>query len=243
MISWVGKDEFEIDDIRFTIDISPGGRNRRMSTENNFTLVKPKSYINDYLALEDSKVSYIVELGMFQGGSIVFFDKIFKPRRIVGIDISPNKIGPLENYIARTGRPIKTYYHSSQDDASLLASIFAKDLDGKLDLVVDDASHMYEITKKSISILFPMLSPGGMYIIEDWAWSHGPNAQVDTHPWHNKPALTNLIFDLIVALGGNQGIAKIEINHNMAKITKARPGNSDGFLGDLSLRGREMVQI
>jgi hypothetical protein len=40
------------------------------------------------------------------------------------------------------------------------------------DLVIDDAAHVYGQTKRSFECLFPTLAPGGLYIIEDWAWEH-----------------------------------------------------------------------
>ena len=42
-------------------------------------------------------------------------------------------------------------------------------MDGEpLDLVIDDASHLYGPTMASFEVLFPRLRPGGLYVIEDW---------------------------------------------------------------------------
>ena len=242
MIKWTGKDEFEIGGIKFTIDITPGPK-RRQSTDGNFTLVKTKSYLRDYVALGDGSFPHIFELGIFQGGSLVFFDKLFKPERLVGLDITPTKIDALENYIQNSAPHIKTYYNASQGDAKLLASIVRDDFDGRLDLVVDDASHLYELTKTSISVLFPLLQPGGVYVIEDWAWSHRPNAQRKDHPWHGRPALTNLVFEVVAELGGGKEIEDIYINNNLVKIRKAATSSGQQLFEQNALRARKMTLI
>jgi cephalosporin hydroxylase len=242
MIKWIGETEFELDGINFTIDIT-AGPNRRQSTDRNFTIVKTKSYIQDYVALADGQFSHILELGLFQGGSLVFFDKMFKPDRMVGLDISPTKIAALENYLKTDAPHIKTYYKSSQDDVALLQSIVKDDLRGRLNLVVDDASHLYELTKASIATLFPLLEPGGTYIIEDWAWSHRLNGQTPQHPWYAKPALTNLLFEIVVELGSTEEIDDIYINNNLIKIRKARGSHSGPVFQNERLRGRGLILI
>lgn len=241
MLRWLNDQKFSIDDINFTIDINPGP-NRRISKDNDFTIVKTKSYISFYELME-KKFEYILELGLFQGGSLVFLDKLFKPNKLVGIDISSKKIDPLEKYINNGAGHIKTYYNSSQDDEKLLNDIVRKHFNGKLDLVVDDASHQYDLTKKSFSTLFPMLNAGGTYIIEDWAWSHRDNAQRAEHPWYKKPALTNLLFEIVVELGSNSEIDDIYINNNLIRIKKAINGTFRPVLENNKLRGRNSTLI
>ena len=74
-----------------------------------------------------------------------------------------------------------------------------------LDLVIDDASHLYEPTKASFETLFPMLRPGGIYIIEDWGWAHCKEFQSPDHPYFGgKLALTTLIFELVEATASLQ---------------------------------------
>jgi len=239
MLNWKNDSEFEIDGVQFTIDITPGSK-RRESLDKDFTLVKTKSYIADYVALQSEKFDHILELGIFQGGSIVFFDKLLAPKKMVGLDISRDSIKALDHYIESDAPHIKTYYKSSQDDYSLLKSIVDDDLNGQLDLVVDDASHLYEFTKKSFEHLFPMLKPGGLYLIEDWAWGHRPNGQTKNHPWFKRSAMTNLIFELIVELGSNNDIEDIRINNNMVKIRKSVNSKSTTVLDNLALRGRKL---
>ena len=63
------------------------------------------------------------------------------------------------------------------------------DLGGGLDLVIDDGSHLAEPTRTSFDTLFPLLAPGGFYIIEDWAWEHWPEFQDPGHAWAAEESL------------------------------------------------------
>lgn len=237
MLNWKDDNTFSIDDILFTIDTTPGSK-RRLSEEGNFTLVKPKKYIDEYTDLTKEEFNHVIELGMFQGGSIVFLDKLFSPKCLIGVEIVPTKLEALESYIEKESRPIKTFYGSSQDDVSLLKNIVQDEMGGNLDLVVDDASHLYEQSKVSLTTLFPLLKPNGLYIIEDWAWSHRPNAQESSHVWFDKPALTNLVVELVAELGRTGEIDNIYISNNMVKIRKAKNSISSPLFSKEAMRYR-----
>ena len=53
----------------------------------------------------------------------------------------------------------------SQDDKKFLLDVLGEM--GGVDVVLDDGSHKMKHIKKSLSILFPQLSEGGIYMIED----------------------------------------------------------------------------
>ena len=243
VLHWVSNKEFFIEETGFSIDITEGP-DRRESTDEFFTLVKTRKHIEDYLCLQDEGFENVLELGMFQGGSIVFFDKLLKPKRLAGVDIKSERIGALERYIERGASHIKTHYNSSQDDEALLKNIVETDLNGSVDLIVDDASHLYELTRKSFLILFPLLEPGGLYIIEDWAWSHREGSQQPAHPRYDKPALTNLVFELIVELAGNRDIEEVSVNNTMVKIRKSsKASGGRGVLESMRLRDKKLFTV
>lgn len=56
-------------------------------------------------------------------------------------------------------------FQGSQDDESFLRGVVQKI--GKLDVVIDDGSHDNRHVRKTFEILFPLLAPGGIYVIED----------------------------------------------------------------------------
>jgi cephalosporin hydroxylase len=242
MLNWTGDKTFTLGNTHFTLDIS-SGYDRRPSQAGNFTLVKNRSYLRDYLRLKNNRYEHILELGVFQGGSMVFFDKLFKPKKIVGVELASEPVGALDAYIQSEAPHMKVFYNSSQDDEDLLRRIYQQELGGQIDLVVDDASHLYAQTRKSLEVLFPLLSPGGTYLIEDWAWSHRNAAQGKNHPWKKLPAMTNLIFQLIAELGTKNEIEDVYINNNHVRITKARRSDSLAVLNDLALRGKKMKLI
>ena len=160
---------FQIDGMQFRVDMSAGNQ-RKPSDETTFTIVKNKPYLDLYAELARAiGPKSILELGIFQGGSFVLLDKMFRPEKIAAVDISAAPIDPLVKYTERfPNRAV--HFSTSQDDEFALGRIIDTDLGGRLDLVVDDASHIYELSRRSFEILFPRLSPGGTYIIEDWAW-------------------------------------------------------------------------
>ena len=58
-------------------------KERRSSCSESFTIVKMEPYLHFYESLAPSfSPRSILELGIFQGGSYVFLDKLFKPRRM-----------------------------------------------------------------------------------------------------------------------------------------------------------------
>jgi hypothetical protein len=75
----------------------------------------------------------------------------------------------LDGYIADRGLGdvVQPHYAVDQGDTDTIRAL-ATDLGGPLDLVADDASHVLDPTRASVEALFPLLRPGGLYVIEDW---------------------------------------------------------------------------
>ena len=113
-------------------------------------------------------------------------------------------------------------------------------------MIIDDASHHYDLTKQSFQIAFPYLKDGGYYIIEDWSWAHWPENQSDTHGWSAQPALTNLIIELVVLLPSSDFIEWINVRQGYV-IVKKKPSlhkASPLNIGDtLRTRGNPLVKI
>lgn len=232
---------FEMDGTRFIIDVRPG-KDRGKSTRDGFVLVKTQPFLDFYRSLTPRAPRTILELGMFEGGSLVYFDKLFRPEQLVGVDIR-DEIPALEEY-RKTKEHIQTFYRLSQAD-SQLPSILRQQFPHGIDLIVDDASHHYALTREAFHLCFPLLRPGGLYVVEDWAWSHQPQYQRSAHPWYDKPALTNLIFEWIVNLACNGQLVDITVRRELAVLTKGG-GGADAIALDEGLhhlRGRRLEQI
>ncbi len=202
--------EFSLGGESFVVDTSEG-RHRRPSDSEAFTIVKNEPYIQIYqsLAAEFSPRS-ILELGIFQGGSYVLLDKLFGPRRMSAVELSPQPVAPLMRYIGATQNRF-VHFSTSQSDREVLEQIVRDELANELDLVVDDASHSYEQTKASFEVLFPLLRPDGVYLIEDWSWAHDPGYQSPDGPRGNRTALSNLLFEHIMLMGSTSLIAEIRV--------------------------------
>ena len=160
----------------------------------------------------------IMEIGTFDGGSVAFWNEFFGPDKLVAIDLASRAdSGYFRKYVAKRGleTKIKTYWSTDQTDVGRLRSIVESEFDGPLDLVIDDASHLYGPTKKTFETLFPRLRPGGLYVIEDWSWGCWPFLPVDFRPHGSE--LPRLVHELTNAAGsmtpflvGAQGTQTIE---------------------------------
>ena len=110
----------------------------------------------------------MLEIGVAKGGSLSLWRRWFGPAAtIFGIDINP----ACARYDGRNA----SVRIGSQSDAAFLNRVV--DEMGGLDIVLDDGSHQMADVRASFDALFPRLSPGGLYMIEDmhaayWA-SHG----------------------------------------------------------------------
>src|SRR6266436_4809387 len=213
---------FSLGGEKFVIEVAVPEKDRRPSTSDAFTIVKSEPYLRVYedLASVLSPRS-ILELGIFHGGSYVFLDKLFKPRRMSALDIRPQPVEPLLHYVSRNENRF-VHFGTSQQDGEVLKQIVLGELTDELDLVVDDASHTYEETRASFEFLFPLLSPGGVYVIEDWSWAHHPDYQSPDAPFSRRRALSNLLFEQIMLMGSTLLISEIRVWRFLYLIHKAK---------------------
>lgn len=106
-----------------------------------------------------------LEIGVSKGGSLQMWRKFFGPEAVIyGIDI-------LESCAALNGQAAQVRI-GSQDDPAFLRSVV--DEMGGLDLVLDDGSHHMQHIEASLDVLFPLLSDGGTYMIEDLHTAYWP---------------------------------------------------------------------
>jgi predicted O-methyltransferase YrrM len=163
-------------------------------------------------------VRTLLELGMYQGGSIALWREALGCR-VIGIDLSaPPKTAQLvDRYIRESCSEdeVFCYWRTNQTDADSLRSIVARHGAGTLDVVIDDASHLYAPTRRSFEILFPLLRPGGVYVIEDWTAGERPDFQSPEGP------IARVIHELIDQLGtGVWPIRSIDVRPGCVMISK-----------------------
>lgn len=178
---------------------------------NYFALYKIKPLMDQYARFWTLKPQFspknIIEFGIWDGGSTALWFEYFKPQKLVAIDIMPkNDSDYFRRYLKSRGisENIKTYWNIDQTDSKKIIPIIEEEFDEPIDLVIDDASHAYEATKITFEMIFPLLRPGGLYIIEDWAWGHWKDYQSLDHPFLGKMIEpTKLLFELVEATGSS----------------------------------------
>jgi methyltransferase family protein len=121
-------------------------------------------YDRHFSPFRDKNVK-LLEIGVFQGGSLELWREYFGPRAaIFGIDKNPE-------CAHRVDAPNQVRI-GSQADPAFLRSV-AAELGGP-DIVIDDGSHIGRHQRASFFTLFPLLSEGGLYVIEDIHTSYWP---------------------------------------------------------------------
>ena len=107
----------------------------------------------------------LLELGIYKGGSLLLWRDYFPRGVIVGLDLNPVTLDDP------TGR-IRVY-QGMQQDTALLDRIAEETAPEGFDVIIDDCSHIGELTRLSFWHLFDNhLKPGGLFVIEDWSCSY-----------------------------------------------------------------------
>lgn len=114
----------------------------------------------------------MLELGVFRGESVRMWAEYFPNATIVGVD------NDLSQFVWTPVPRNLQLLESDQADPHLAAL-------EPLNIIIDDASHLSSLTIKSFELLYPILAPGGIYVVEDThssyhAWYYGaPDACPD----------------------------------------------------------------
>lgn len=141
----------------------------------------------------------LLELGVNKGGSLLLWRDYFEKGVIVGLDINPVDLDDP------TGRI--HVYQGQQQDLALLDRISEEVAPEGFDVIIDDCSHIGELTRISFWHLFDNhLKPGGIYSIEDWGtgyWDRSfdgkqyePRAKSDSRALYMSARLTSFVMKI-----------------------------------------------
>jgi SAM-dependent methyltransferase len=123
-----------------------------------------RSYEDYFRPLLNQDVK-LLELGVYHGGSLLLWRDYFENGVIAGLDLNPVNIDDA------TGRI--RIYQGMQQDTELLDRIAKETAPEGFDIIIDDCSHIGELTRISFWHLFDNhLKPGGLFVIEDWSASY-----------------------------------------------------------------------
>jgi predicted O-methyltransferase YrrM len=233
-LQWLSDEQLLVGDTHFSLsaDRSEGVK----SEPDEFALLKSRSMIEAFTREAPERVEYVIDLGVFKGGSVLFLQEMFEPRRLVGVDLLEWHRGPLESRIAQQGLSdsVRLYYGIDQGDHYALARIMKENFpDGEIDLVIDDCSHLYGPTRASLNFLLPRVRPLGLYVIEDWGWAHWPGEewQGADAQYRDETALSNLVLELVMTAASRPDIiGKLTITRDSIYMTKGWPATDpEGF--------------
>jgi predicted O-methyltransferase YrrM len=142
------------------------------SSGDRLFIQKPQRLVERYVEIcKQFRQGAIVELGIAAGGSTALISLLAQPRKLVACELHDKPVAALTEFIDTHGASatVRPFYGVNQSDRARLAEIIDTEFpDQRLDLVIDDASHLYNETRASFEVLYPRLRPGGMFVIEDW---------------------------------------------------------------------------
>jgi SAM-dependent methyltransferase len=242
-----GSQDFILEGIRFKVLL--GGYTSRDTDKEGVVLLKPWPFVQDEIAaLGDLGVRRMLEFGIYKGGSAVLWSLLLPLERYVGVDLQERELAfPEDVTTHQRWRAVRLFGGVSQADRAAVRGILATEFSRPLDLVVDDASHQHLLTKAAFETAFPHLRPGGIYLVEDWAWAHRPGPWRDpTHGWFNAPSLVNLIFELTLLSASRPDIIpRIVITPGFVAVHRgtAKLGEDFTIAGSTVDRGRPLQPI
>lgn len=98
----------------------------------------------------------VCELGVLNGLGLDMLKDMFPQGLVAGVDFNPGSRWP-----EGTKRIVLPQDH-------LELPMRLRNYSTQWDLIIDDASHRGLLTQASFDLLWPLVSPGGFYVIEDW---------------------------------------------------------------------------
>ena len=125
-----------------------------------------------------------MEIGSFYGNASAAMFFYFKNSNIYGADINPDM------FRYKSSR-VNNFYVNSQSKASINDNILNKGI--KFNLIIEDASHMLKDQIISLFMLFRILEPGGIFIIEELDF---PETREDMRINMSQPDLKKILISI-----------------------------------------------
>jgi hypothetical protein len=122
------------------------------------------SHHHDYLRFYESRFQYLrnekftfIEIGVFKGASVAMWGEYFPKATIVGVDYTPE--------CAQYASDRVNIEIGDASNPEFLKSLVKKY--GAPTIVIDDGSHRWDHQILALQTFFPMLKPGGHFVLED----------------------------------------------------------------------------
>jgi cephalosporin hydroxylase len=217
-IQWLSEREFALEGVTFECTYDDYSRK---TNDKRFAILKARGMLDQYAAIfAETRPKNMLEFGIFQGGSPALYALWLDLDKFVGVDICA-PVTAFDDFCRthEAGRRIRSYYGVSQTDRRRIEEIVRTEFCGApLDVVIDDASHLYATTRRTFEIAFPLLRPGGLYVIEDWGWAHWPGSQF----FIGQTPMSMLIMELIMLCASRSDIVSdVRVFPSFAFIRKS----------------------
>lgn len=136
-------------------------------------------------------------------------------------------------------------FQGDQNDTSFLKAVATKI--GRLDVIIDDGSHVNEHAIKTFETLFPLLDEDGIYVVEDTQTSYWPGFGGTSNDLNYPKTIMNYFKGLADSLNNqefikpgyvpsyfDQHIVALHFYHNLIFIFKGNNNEGSNFIRDNS---------
>ena len=240
---WHDDEHLTVGDTKFLVTGDTDTWKTAETDSERFFLMKDRWDVQAVSKYLPEPVPKMIEFGIFKGGSIALYEQLYSPERLVGVDVDTERVKPLDRWLEKrqaTDR-VRLYYGTDQEDKEKLRAIAHDNFsDRSLDAVIDDASHHYEPSKTSLNVFLPYLRPGGIYLIEDWAWAHWQGDRDFQEAFgsilheNEKTPMTSLVFDAVMFSASRPDIiSAVSIDPSRVVLTRG-PGVIDDESFDIA---------
>lgn len=163
------------------------------------------------IARELGPAARVCEIGVYLGGSLQLWQRLFPKGLVVGVDHDGDAHWP-----DGTVRVVA-------DQTDIALPLVLSRISGVYDLIIDDASHDGAKSRQTFELLWPLVTPGGYYVLEDW--------QVGFPDWTGvgpyQPGMLALAHSFLGLLEHSDGPAeRIVYRYGQALIQRRRNGAS-----------------
>jgi predicted O-methyltransferase YrrM len=224
---WVNDELLVVDGVEFTVRPEPEPYLNAALKPDRFVISKTTSTVERLIGLAaELSPRRVVQLGQADCGATMLLALLARPDKLSAIDVGVAPPGLSEELLALQGLADVVVPHHGVDEGETQTLTNVVDTDhgnAPLDLVIDDASHLYRETRATFEVLFPRLRPGGVFVMLGWSWAHMPGPQWQDHgsPYHDRPALTNLVVEVVmVAASEPDLVSKLTIDRDMVVIER-----------------------
>jgi len=144
----------------------------------------------------------VCEIGVGHGHGLDLFQALYPDGLVCGVDADGGCRWP-DGTVAII---------SDQDSSSLPGRLLA--VSAGWDLIVDDASHDGGKTLETFRLLWPLVSPGGYYVVEDWMVALG---------WPGwDTSMLDAVAGLLGLLDGHSDVEQVTYRYGLAVARKRR---------------------